>query len=520
MSKYISIKCALISCWDKAGILELGSQLDKKGVEIISTGGTARFFTENGIKVTKVEEITGFNEMLDGRVKSLHPHIHGAILAKRTPKYLSQLRENNIKPIDLVVINLYPFIEKMKSGESDIDQMVEFIDIGGPAMLRAAAKNFENVTVLNHPNSYREFLEVWKRNNYSIPVEYSQKLASDAFYYTAYYDSQIAAYLDSKIEQTLLPKRFSRFYIKRENLRYGENPHQQAALYQSYEKPEVDSAKISQLWGKEMSYNNYVDVTSAAKLVYEFNEPTIAIIKHTNPCGVAVDQKLTIAFQKALASDPISAFGGIVAANIPIDGETAKMITKYFFECIVCSSFENEALEILKRKKNLRLIKMDSSDLNSEDLEFKFLPIGLLSQQQDTINFLDKELRSVGHRAPTKQEQEDLIFAWKVVKHVKSNAIVFAKSGQVIGIGAGQMSRVDAVKLAYQKSIQFKHKLSGSVMASDAFFPFRDGVDEAHKAGITAVIQPGGSIRDDEVIAAVKEHNMAMLLTGVRHFKH
>jgi phosphoribosylaminoimidazolecarboxamide formyltransferase/IMP cyclohydrolase len=520
MSKYIIIKKALISCWDKTGLLEIGNKLYQHGIEIISTGGTAKFFIDNNIPVTKVEDVTGFKTILDGRVKSLHPLIHGAILARRTPEHLLQLKESGIEPIDLVIINLYPFIDRLQSGKSDLMQMVEFIDIGGPAMLRAAAKNFENVVTLHHPGQYQKFLKTWEENNYTIPISSSQKNAADTFFYTAYYDSQISSYLDSQISSNSLPSRFSQFYIKEKDLRYGENPHQNAALYKSFNNYSEAKSIIEQLWGKEMSYNNYVDTNAAALLVYEFQEPAVGIIKHTNPCGMAVDKKLTHAFQKALAGDPVSAYGGIIASNRAIDKETAVLIGKTFFECVIATDFNPQALEVLQKRKNLRLLKIIFSLLDFQDFEYRFLPVGLLSQEQDKLTLDKKVLRVVSTREPDAQERKDLLFAWKVVKHVKSNAIVYAKNGQVVGVGAGQMSRVDSVRLAGQKARQFKHELKGAVMASDAFFPFRDGVDEAAKMGITAVIQPGGSIRDKEVCEAVDENNMAMLFTGFRHFKH
>jgi phosphoribosylaminoimidazolecarboxamide formyltransferase/IMP cyclohydrolase len=520
MSNYITIKKALISCWDKTGLLEIGNILYQNGIEIISTDGTAKFFIDHHIPVTKVEDVTGFKTILDGRVKSLHPLIHGAILAKRTPEHLHQLKENGIEPIDLVIINLYPFIDRLHKDKSDLKQMVELIDIGGPAMLRAAAKNFENVVVLHHPGEYKEFIKTWNENNHIIPISYSQKKAADIFFYTAFYDSQISSYLDSQISNHSLPPRFSHFYIKEKDLRYGENPHQNAALYEFFYNNRETKSTIEQLWGKEMSYNNYVDASAAAMLVHEFQEPAIGIIKHTNPCGMAVDKKLAYAFQKALAGDPVSAYGGIIASNRTIDEKTAALIGKTFFECIIATDFSPEALKILQEKKNLRLLKMDFSLLDFQDFEYRFLPIGLLSQHQDKMIMDKKVLRIVSAREPDAQETKDLIFAWKVVKHVKSNAIVYAKNGQVVGVGAGQMSRVDSVKLAGQKAQQFGHELKGAVMASDAFFPFRDGVDEAARTGISAVIQPGGSKRDKEVCEAIDENNMAMLFTGIRHFKH
>jgi len=518
-NKKINIKRALISCWDKSGLIPLASKLAEAGIEIISSGGTSDYLYKNKISVTKVEEITQFKEFLNGRVKTLHPFVHGAILARRTPEHLKELREQNIEPIDLVIVNLYPFVSHAKKEHSQ-SEMIELIDIGGPAMLRAAAKNYEHVVVLHHPDQYSQFMEMWEQGQHSIPVHESMSLAKEVFFHTAYYDSQIFQYLESLQTTGRIPARIARFYYKSHDLRYGENPHQVAAYFKSLNDDNNSDDHLQQLWGKEMSYNNYVDVASAMSLVNEFEEPAVAIIKHTNPCGMAIDSNLCVAFEKARAGDPISAFGGIVACNRMVDAETARLIKETFFECIISPDYSEECLEILQGKKNLRILKNNSSGYAKSFIELKAMGAGLLVQEPDLQTFDSEKLQKVGNRKPTTAEENDLYFAWKVVKHVKSNAIVFAKNSQVIGVGAGQMSRVDAVKLARQKAETLGHNLHGAVMASDAFFPFRDGIDEAARAGISAVIQPGGSVRDQEVINAIQEHQMAMLLTHMRHFKH
>lgn len=518
--KLITIERALFSCWDKSGIAALAAELWKRGVEIVSSGGTAEQLLRHNIPVLKVEEMTGFPEILDGRVKTLHPFIHGAILARRTPEHLSQLKKNGILPIDLLVVNLYPFLDREKKQDHTVSQMIELIDIGGPAMLRAAAKNYRHVIALHKPDQYQAFLEVWRKNNRRVPVEYARQWAADAFFYTAYYDSRVAAYLDGQSQQEKLPSRFSRFYIKRQNLRYGENPHQAAALYSEFDSGKSEENEMIQLWGKQMSYNNYVDVEAAYGLVSQFEAPVAAIIKHTNPCGAASDQTVARAFRRALAGDPVSAFGGIVAVNRPVDEETAGLIRQSFYECVIAPDFQDNALGLLKKKKNLRILKKKTSLGLSGDLEFTYLAAGLLVQQADLVDYEYDKLQTTGAREPSDAEKRDLFFAWKVVKHIKSNAIVFVRDLQVLGVGAGQMSRVDAVKLAGLKAREAGHNLKGAVMASDAFFPFRDAIDVAAGAGITAVIQPGGSVRDQQVIQAATEHGMAMLLTAMRHFKH
>ena len=515
-----NIKRALISCWDKTGVAEFASILTENEIEIISSGGTAEHLRKHNIPVKKVEEVTGFPEILDGRVKTLHPAIHAAILARRNSQHLSQLQAQGIQHIDLVVVNLYPFLQYVKAGEKSLAEMIELIDIGGPAMIRSAAKNYENIVVLHKPEQYQEFLNIFKKESGEIPLQYRQRWAAKAFFYTSYYDSQIAAYLNSQQEEKEFPSYFSRFFVKKQDLRYGENPHQDASLYRMFYDASSGKNEIERLSGKEMSYNNYVDVTAAYTLVSEFSEPAVAIIKHTNPCGASVGVELPVVFEKAFAGDPLSAFGGIVATNREVDEKTAELIHKSFYECVIAPGFSEPAIRILRKKKNLRLLKRKIIKTDKAHLQYKFLDIGLLVQKGDVLSFDPGRLSSAASRKPTETERQDMLFAWIIVKHVKSNAIVFVKNKQLLGVGAGQMSRVDAVKLAATKALSAGHDLHGAVMASDAFFPFRDGIDEAARAGISAVIQPGGSIRDNEVIEAASYNGMAMLLTGIRHFKH
>ncbi len=520
MPEAIKIKRALLSCWDKNGLAEFASELKKWKVEIISSGGTAEHLQNNGIPVTTVETITGYPTLLEGRVKTLHPNIHAAILAKRSHEHLQQLKELGINPIDLVVVNLYPFLQAASEKKLSQDEMTEMIDIGGPTLLRAAAKNHNYVVPVFNPAQYSIVIKSLGENNGSIPLDLSRQFCTEAFYYSAYYDSQISQYFDGLEKGESLPDRLSLFYRKKSDLRYGENPHQSAALYKPLYSKQDNTSEPRQLWGKEMSYNNYIDVISAAELIREFTEPTVAFIKHTNPCGIASRATLREAFIRALAGDPLSAFGGIISANRAIDLETAEEIHKSFYECIIAPDYSDEALKVLQKKKNLRILQNMSNIEEIAKTEVKFLPFGILIQDKDIIDLKMNKLVSAGAREPEIEERTDLFFAWKVVKHVKSNAIVYVRNRELLGVGAGQMSRVDAVKLAGFKAKETGHALDNAVMASDAFFPFRDGIDEAAKAGIRAVIQPGGSIRDQEVIDAAKEYNMAMLFTGIRHFKH
>jgi len=503
---------ALISVWNKEGVDSLAKELHALGYEIISSGGTARFLKERGIPVKEVSEITGFPEILGGRVKTLHPKIHGAILYRDwVEEDKKQIEELGIEPIEVVVVNLYPFEEKRRE-DLELKELLEFIDIGGPTLIRASAKNFLRVAVLTDPADYGWFIEKLKRGE--LTVQDRLRLAVKAFAHTSYYDSVIYNTLRS-LQEEFDPLKEETLPLKlKEELRYGENPHQRGWLYKN-PLEELGIVEDPVLQGKKMSFNNYLDADSAIKLVSEIPERACAIIKHTNPCGVAVGQTAKEAFLRALEGDPVSAFGGIVAFNDRVDEETARELTKIFLEIVIAPDYTPQALEILSKKKNLRVIKHLGTSFG---LDVKKIGGGFLLQEED--NQLYKELKVVTEREPTQREMEDLLFAWRVVKHTKSNAIVIAKDKQVLGIGMGLTSRVDALKLAIGKAKEFNRDLKGAVVASDAFFPFRDSIDIATAEGITAFIQPGGSIRDKEVIEACDEKGAAMVFTGMRHFRH
>ncbi len=503
---------ALISVWNKEGVDRLAKELHTLGYKIVSSGGTARFLKERGIPVVEVSEITGFPEILDGRVKTLHPKIHGGILYRDwVEKDKQQLEELGIEPIEIVVVNLYPFEEKRKE-DLPLKELLEFIDIGGPTLIRAAAKNFPRVSVLTDPADYDEFIEKLKKGE--LTEEDRAKLAVKAFAHTSYYDSVIYNTLrditqnEETLKEETVPMKL------KETLRYGENPHQRGWLFEN-PLEELGLTKAEVLQGKKMSFNNYLDADAAVRLVSEIPERACAIIKHTNPCGVATGKTVKEAYQRALEGDPVSAFGGIVAFNDTVDGETTEELTKIFLEIVIAPDFTPDALQILSKKKNLRVIKYFGRSVWKD---LKKISGGFLLQDEDTE--LYKELKTVTKRKPTEREMEDLLFAWRVVKHTKSNAIVIAKDKQVLGVGMGLTSRVDALKHAVAKAKEFNKDLKGAVVASDAFFPFRDSVDIACAEGITAFIQPGGSIRDREVIEAADEHGAAMVFTGMRHFKH
>ena len=504
---------ALISVYKKEGIERLAKELEFLGYEIISTGGTARYLKEKGISVMEVSEITKFPEILGGRVKTLHPAIHGGILYRNwVEKDKEEIESASIKPIDIVVVNLYPFEEKLKEGFED-KELMEFIDIGGPALIRAAAKNFFRVVVLVDPEDYDWVIEKLKKENLS--VQDRAYLAWKAFSHTAYYDAVISQAFKKlySIEKFNSEEAIPLKLIKK--LRYGENPHQRGYLYDNPVE-DLGITKAEVLQGKEMSFNNYLDSDSAVRIVSEFpNQVVCAIIKHNNPCGVAIGKNSKEAFLRAKSSDPISAFGGIVAFNDKVDYETAKELTSMFLEIVIAPDYEEEALRELSKKKNLRVLRFYGLQ-NSFDV--KKISGGFLVQDEDTVLYERLELKT--EREPTAEEMEDLIFAWKVVKYAKSNAVVIAKNGQTLGIGTGDVSRVDALKCAINKAKEFGFDLKGAVVASEAFFPFRDSIDIMAKEGITAVIQPGGSIRDEEVIKACNEHNIAMIFTGLRHFRH
>jgi phosphoribosylaminoimidazolecarboxamide formyltransferase/IMP cyclohydrolase len=514
------ISRALISVSDKTGVAEFAAGLRALGIEIISTGGTAKLLREKGLKVRDVSELTGFPEILDGRVKTLHPKVHGGLLAMRSnPQHQKAVQAHGIEFIDLVVVNLYPFEKTAAKPGVKFDELIENIDIGGPSMIRSAAKNHEDVTVVVDATDYPALLEEMEKNNGCVSRETRARLARKAFATTAAYDGAISTTLQRWANGTL-PENLHLNFRKAMDLRYGENPHQKAALYLDPAAGGRGLAAAKQLQGKELSFNNLVDLEAAWRLVQEFEEPTTAIIKHTNPCGIASGSTLAESYQRALDVDPVSAFGSVIAFNRPVDGATAEAVSKLFVEAIVAPAYESPALQHFAAKKNLRLMDMSTTAGDEYGLQLKSLGGGLLAQTPDTLGANPAEWKCVTQRPPSGEEKRALTFAWRVVKHVKSNAIVFAKDGVVVGVGAGQMSRVDSVKLAATKARELKHSLEGTVVASDAFFPFPDGVEEAAKAGATAIVQPGGSVRDAEVIAAADRLGLAMLFTGVRHFRH
>jgi phosphoribosylaminoimidazolecarboxamide formyltransferase/IMP cyclohydrolase len=526
----LKITRALLSVSDKSGLLEFAQHLHSQGVELISTGGTAAFLRKAHLPVRDVSEITGFPEILGGRVKTLHPMIHGGLLAvRRDPEHEHQVAAYGIPLIDLVVVNLYPFVQTVMRPQVTLAEALENIDIGGPTLIRAAAKNFHDVAVVVDPTDYGSLLEELRTQG-GVSLATRFRLAQKAFAHVAEYDAAIADFFVNRLHpvgeevnmrpEAELPERLTLALHRSETLRYGENPHQKAALYRiPHDEPGVAAAR--QLQGKELSFNNYLDLDAAWALVGEFAEPACVIIKHTNPCGVATGETPLSAYRKALATDPVSAFGGIVGFNCRVDEETAHALLELFLEAIIAPGYEPGALALLSRKKNLRIMLGDRSAPDGEkkwgDYDFKRIRGGILLQTRDRLVWDDSQLRVVTRREPTSEEWDALRFAWIVCKHVKSNAIVLARPGQLISVGAGQMSRVDSVKLAALKAVLPKE---GAVLASDAFFPFRDGVDEAARHGVRAIIQPGGSIRDAEVIAAADEHDLAMVFTGVRHFKH
>jgi len=514
------ISRALISVSDKAGVAELAVGLASLGVELLSTGGTAKLLREKGLKVRDVADLTGFPEMLDGRVKTLHPKVHGGLLAIRSnAQHQAQIKEHGIEYIDMVVVNLYPFEKTSAKPGVALGELIENIDIGGPAMIRSAAKNFEDVAVLVDAADYPAVLEELQKNGGSISRETRGRLARKAFATTAAYDGAISTTLQ-KSANGELPEALHLNYRKLADLRYGENPHQKAALYRNPAVAGRGLAAAPQLQGKELSFNNLVDLEAAWRLVQEFEEPATVIIKHTNPCGVATGKTLVESYRRALEVDPVSAFGSVIALNRALDGPAAEELSKVFVEAVVAPGFEPTALKRLASKKNLRLLDMSATAGDDYGLQFKVVGGGLLVQTPDTLPIQPTLWKCVTERQPTPEEMEALIFAWRVVKHVKSNAIVYARAGVLVGVGAGQMSRVDSVKLGANKARELKHALEGSVLASDAFFPFPDGVEAAARVGVTAIVQPGGSVRDNEVIAAANLHRLAMVLTGVRHFSH
>ena len=515
------IRRALISVSDKTGIIDFARELSTFDVEIISTGGTAKALRDAGIAVRDISDITGFPEMMDGRVKTLHPRVHGGLLALRdNPEHVAAMQEHGIQPIDMVVVNLYPFAETIAREGVTREEAIEQIDIGGPAMIRSAAKNAQDVAVVVGPSSYENIISEMRSRAGALSFATRKRLARQAFEQTANYDTVVSSYLSSDDSSSVeefssqLPDRKSWTISKLTDLRYGENPHQIAALYQMTKRDGLANAEV--LSGKEMSFNNYVDADAAAALVNDFDQTACAIIKHTNPAGVGLGDTAAQAYTKALATDPLSAFGGIVAFNRAVDADAAQEVIKIFTEVVIAPDYDDPALEILKTKKNLRVLRLEQGKAGKK-LEFRQISGGMLVQTTDDHKLDPQQVKVVTTRQPTDDEMQALLFAWIVCKHTKSNAIVYARADQTVGVGAGQMSRVDSVKLGAMRALL---PVNGSVLASDAFFPFRDGIDEAAKHGITAIIQPGGSMRDDEAIAAANEHGLAMVFTGVRHFKH
>ncbi|MBI4508773.1 MAG: bifunctional phosphoribosylaminoimidazolecarboxamide formyltransferase/IMP cyclohydrolase [Deltaproteobacteria bacterium] len=521
------IRRAIVSVSDKRGLVPLVQALVKLGVEILSTGGTAWTLSEAGFATTSIATYTGAPEILDGRVKTLHPRIHGGLLGRPIPTHEAEMAQHGIQPIDLVVVNLYPFRETIARPGTTLEEAIENIDIGGPSMLRSAAKNYERVAVVVDPDDYTSFVAELEARGGEVSKETRFALACKAFTHTASYDKAIADYLSSTqdVSSEPFPEVLSPTWRRERLLRYGENPHQKAAFYvddasRGGGRPSLGRANVLQ--GKELSYNNLLDLDAALECVLEFERPAAVIVKHTNPCGVAEDAgSISTAYRRARDADPVSAFGGIVAVNRPVDAELARDLSETFLECVVAPSFEQEAVEVLSKKKNLRLVSVgsmsDRSIPKKASIALRTVSGGVLVQERDLELVAAAKARVVTRRAPSADELAGLDFAWRVAKHVKSNAIVFARPGQVVAVGAGQMSRVDSVKIATQKA---QVPTAGSVVASDAFFPFRDGVEVLAQAGATAIIQPGGSVRDDEVIAAADEFGLAMLFTGMRHFRH
>ena len=510
---------ALISVSHKEGVLDFAKEISKLGIEILSTGGTCRQLNEAGIKAIEVSSKTGFPEIMGGRVKTLHPVIHGGLLGRRGIDE-KIMQEHGIEPIDLLAVNLYPFEETVSRQDSTIDDAIENIDIGGPAMIRAASKNHAGVAVVVDPDEYDGILVAIREH--SLDLEARRKLAAKAFAHTASYDTAITRYLSDPSGDTLLGDRFLYSGGRISKLRYGENPHQDAAFYRDQTPVSGSLATARQLQGKELSYNNIADSDAALECVKQFDEPACVIVKHANPCGVAIDENIAEAYERAFSTDPTSAFGGIIAFNRPLDASTAKnIIDKQFVEVIIAPEIEGDAVPILATRANVRVLRTgDWQGIKPAGFDFKKVSGGLLVQTSDDGEILQQQLKVVTARSPSEAEMRDLLFAWKVAKFVKSNAIVFCRERMTIGVGAGQMSRVYSTRIAAIKAADEGLQVAGSSMASDAFFPFRDGIDSAAEHGVAAIIQPGGSMRDDEVIAAANEHGIAMVFTGMRHFRH
>ncbi|MCS0388298.1 bifunctional phosphoribosylaminoimidazolecarboxamide formyltransferase/IMP cyclohydrolase [Vibrio diabolicus] len=524
------IRRALISVSDKTGIVEFAQALAERGVDILSTGGTARLLAEQGIAVTEVSDYTGFPEMMDGRVKTLHPKVHGGVLGRRGQDD-DVMEKHGINPIDMVVVNLYPFAETVAKEGCTLADAVENIDIGGPTMVRSAAKNHKDVTIVVNVGDYDRVIAEMDANEKSLTLETRFDLAIAAFEHTAAYDGMIANYFGTMVpsygenkegdEESKFPRTFNQQFEKKQDMRYGENSHQAAAFYVEANPQEASVSTARQIQGKALSYNNIADTDAALECVKEFNEPACVIVKHANPCGVALGKDILEAYNRAYQTDPTSAFGGIIAFNQELDAETATAIVeRQFVEVIIAPSVSTEAIEVVATKKNVRLLECGEWSTKTTGFDVKRVNGGLLVQDRDQGMVSLDDLKVVSKRQPTEEELKDALFCWKVAKYVKSNAIVYAKGDMTIGVGAGQMSRVYSAKIAGIKAADEGLEVAGSVMASDAFFPFRDGIDAAAEAGIKCVIQPGGSMRDDEVIAAADEHGMAMIFTGMRHFRH
>jgi len=530
MSNARPIRRALISVSDKTGIVEFAKALADRGVDILSTGGTARLLAEQGISVTEVSDYTGFPEMMDGRVKTLHPKVHGGVLGRRGQDD-DVMEKHGINPIDMVVVNLYPFAATVAKEGCALADAVENIDIGGPTMVRSAAKNHKDVTIVVNAHDYDRVIAEMDANAKSLTLETRFDLAIAAFEHTAAYDGMIANYFGTMVpsygenkegdEESKFPRTFNQQFIKKQDMRYGENSHQDAAFYVEEKPQEASVSTAKQIQGKALSYNNIADTDAALECVKEFVEPACVIVKHANPCGVALGKDILEAYNRAYQTDPTSAFGGIIAFNKELDAETATAIVeRQFVEVIIAPKVSAEAIEVVAAKKNVRLLECGEWSTKTTGFDVKRVNGGLLVQDRDQGMVSLDDLKVVSKRQPTDEELKDALFCWKVAKYVKSNAIVYAKGDMTIGVGAGQMSRVYSAKIAGIKAADENLEVAGSVMASDAFFPFRDGIDAAAEAGIKCVIQPGGSMRDDEVIAAADEHGMAMIFTGMRHFRH
>ncbi|ELP9501459.1 bifunctional phosphoribosylaminoimidazolecarboxamide formyltransferase/IMP cyclohydrolase [Vibrio alginolyticus] len=524
------IRRALISVSDKTGIVEFAQALAERGVDILSTGGTARLLAEQGIAVTEVSDYTGFPEMMDGRVKTLHPKVHGGVLGRRGQDD-DVMEKHGINPIDMVVVNLYPFAETVAKEGCTLADAVENIDIGGPTMVRSAAKNHKDVTIVVNAGDYGRVIAEMDANDKSLTLETRFDLAIAAFEHTAAYDGMIANYFGTMVpsygenkegdEESKFPRTFNQQFEKKQDMRYGENSHQAAAFYVEANPQEASVSTARQIQGKALSYNNIADTDAALECVKEFNEPACVIVKHANPCGVALGKDILEAYNRAYQTDPTSAFGGIIAFNQELDAETATAIVeRQFVEVIIAPSVSAEAIEVVAAKKNVRLLECGEWTTKTTGFDVKRVNGGLLVQDRDQGMVSLDDLKVASKRQPTEEELKDALFCWKVAKYVKSNAIVYSKGDMTIGVGAGQMSRVYSAKIAGIKAADEGLQVEGCVMASDAFFPFRDGIDAAAEAGIKCVIQPGGSMRDDEVIAAADEHGMAMIFTGMRHFRH